>query len=39
MQVHASLEKNDICIYTIRGNHDGPAFFSGKHDDPETSPG
>ena len=31
-KVRASLEKNDICIYTIRGNHDDPAFFDGKHD-------
>ena len=31
-KVRVSLEKNDICIYTIRGNHDDPAFFDGKHD-------
>ncbi|WP_405334828.1 metallophosphoesterase [Fibrobacter sp.] len=31
-KVRASLEKNDICIYTIRGNHDDPAFFDGNHD-------
>jgi len=31
-KVRAALEKNDICIYTIRGNHDNPAFFDGKHD-------
>lgn len=31
-KVRAALEKNDICIYTIRGNHDDPAFFDGKHD-------
>ena len=31
-KVRATLEKNDICIYTIRGNHDNPAFFDGKHD-------
>lgn len=31
-KVCASLENNDICIYTIRGNHDDPAFFDGKHD-------
>jgi hypothetical protein len=31
-RVCASLEKNDICIYTIRGNHDNPAFFDGLHD-------
>lgn len=30
-KVRASLEKNDICIYTIRGNHDNPAFFDGTH--------
>ena len=31
-KVCAALEKNDICIYTIRGNHDNPAFFDGLHD-------
>lgn len=31
-KVKAALEKNDICIYTVRGNHDDPAFFDGKHD-------
>ncbi len=31
-KVRAALEKNDICIYTIRGNHDDPAFFDGNHD-------
>ncbi len=31
-RVCASLEKNDICIYTIRGNHDNTAFFDGLHD-------
>ena len=31
-KVRATLEKNDICIYTIRGNHDDPAFFDGLHD-------
>lgn len=31
-KVKAALEKNDICLYTIRGNHDDPAFFDGKHD-------
>ncbi len=31
-KVRAALEKSDICIYTIRGNHDDPAFFDGKHD-------
>ena len=31
-KVRATLEKNDICIYTIRGNHDDPAFFDGRHD-------
>ena len=31
-KAHAALEKNDICIYTIRGNHDNPAFFDGMHD-------
>lgn len=31
-KVRAALEKNDICIYTVRGNHDDPAFFDGRHD-------
>lgn len=31
-KVRAALEKNDICVYTIRGNHDNPAFFDGRHD-------
>ncbi|MDD7497323.1 metallophosphoesterase [Fibrobacter sp.] len=31
-KVRAALERNDICIYTVRGNHDDPAFFDGKHD-------
>lgn len=31
-KVRAALEKNDICVYTIRGNHDDPAFFDGRHD-------
>lgn len=31
-KVCTTLEKNDICIYTIRGNHDNPAFFDGLHD-------
>ena len=26
------LEAKDICLYTIRGNHDNPAFFDSKHD-------
>ncbi|WP_146196766.1 metallophosphoesterase [Fibrobacter succinogenes] len=31
-KVHATLEKNDICIHTIRGNYDDPLFFDGLHD-------
>ena len=31
-KVRVALEKNDIRIYTIRGNHDDPAFFDGRHD-------
>lgn len=31
-KVRAALDKNEICIYTIRGNHDDPAFFDGMHD-------
>lgn len=30
-KVRKALEENDICIYTIRGNHDDPAFFDGLH--------
>ena len=26
------LKENDIRLYTIRGNHDDPAFFDGSHD-------
>jgi hypothetical protein len=29
--VRVALEKNDICIHTIRGNHDDPLFFDGLH--------
>ena len=31
-EVCPALEANDICLYTIRGNHDDPAFFDGAHD-------
>jgi len=31
-EVCSALEANDICLYTIRGNHDDPAFFDGSHD-------
>lgn len=31
-KVRAALEKNNISLYTIRGNHDDPAFFDGNHD-------
>ena len=31
-KVLPTLEKNDICIYSIRGNHDDTAFFDGLHD-------
>ena len=30
--IRSTLETNDICLYTIRGNHDDPAFFDGSHD-------
>ena len=30
-EVRASFDANDICLYTIRGNHDDPAFFDGSH--------
>ena len=26
------LERNNLKIYTVRGNHDDPSFFDGKHD-------
>lgn len=28
------LEKYDITIYVVRGNHDDPSYFDGKHDYP-----
>lgn len=28
------LEKYDINIYVVRGNHDDPSYFDGKHDYP-----
>lgn len=31
-EVCSALEANDIRLYTIRGNHDDPAFFDGAHD-------
>ena len=31
-EVKKRLEGNDLCIYSIRGNHDDPSFFDGKHD-------
>ena len=31
-EIRSALEENDICLYTIRGNHDDPAFFDGQHD-------
>ena len=31
-EVCSVLETNDICLYTIRGNHDDSAFFDGQHD-------
>ena len=31
-KVCAELKEYDICLYTIRGNHDNPAFFDGSHD-------
>lgn len=31
-EIRSALEANDICLYTIRGNHDDPAFFDGFHD-------
>lgn len=31
-EIRSALEANDICLYTIRGNHDDPAFFDGQHD-------
>lgn len=31
-EIRSVLKANDICLYTIRGNHDDPAFFDGQHD-------
>lgn len=31
-KICSELKENDICLYTIRGNHDDPAFFDGSHD-------
>lgn len=31
-EIRSALEANDICLYTIRGNHDDPSFFDGAHD-------
>ena len=31
-EVCLALEANDINLCTIRGNHDNPSFFDGKHD-------
>ena len=31
-EVRSALEANDVCLYTIRGNHDDPSFFDGAHD-------
>ena len=31
-KVCAELNEKDICLYTIRGNHDDPAFFDSSHD-------
>ena len=31
-EIRSTLEANDICLYTIRGNHDDPSFFDGAHD-------
>ena len=32
--IHKRLEKNDINIYVVRGNHDNPEWFDGNHDYP-----
>ncbi|PBC73856.1 metallophosphoesterase family protein [Fibrobacter intestinalis] len=31
-KICTTLVENDICLYTIRGNHDDPSFFDGSHD-------
>lgn len=33
-KVKTKLEKNNLMIYTIRGNHDDPEWFDGEHDYP-----
>lgn len=30
--VSEKLEKHDITIYVVRGNHDNPEYFDGQHD-------
>lgn len=30
-RIEKKLEKYDLTIYTIRGNHDNPEYFDGKH--------
>lgn len=32
--VEKRLEENDITVYAIRGNHDDPEYFDGKHNYP-----
>lgn len=32
IKICSALEEYDICLYTIRGNHDDPTFFDGTHD-------
>lgn len=31
-KISGRLEKNNLTIYTIRGNHDDPKYFDGAHD-------
>lgn len=31
-EISSLLRTSDICLYTIRGNHDDPAFFDGSRD-------
>lgn len=31
-RIEKKLEKNDLTIYSIRGNHDNPKYFDGEHD-------
>lgn len=31
-KIHEKLVENDLMLYVVRGNHDNPEYFDGKHD-------